>query len=105
MLSLKPNGFARIAAAGVCLAGVLVLVGWTFDIATLKSVLPDWPRMTPVTALAFILSGIVLGCRAVAIPGETTNGDPGTRQNFSRCPKPALGCWCCWACSSWPIIL
>ena len=41
-------------------AGLLVLVGWHFDIAILKSVLPGLGTMKPNTALGMVLLGISL---------------------------------------------
>jgi len=37
--------------------GVLTLIGWQFDIARLKSIVPNATPMNPVTAITFILSG------------------------------------------------
>lgn len=51
---------SRIASAYAALVGVLVLVGWLFDIAILKSVLPDMAMMKANTALCFLLAGISL---------------------------------------------
>ena len=50
--SLSPWG-------GVCVAflGAAVLIGWWTDIPSLKTVLPGFQSMKPVTAVAFILSG------------------------------------------------
>lgn len=44
----------------VVFVGALVVIGWIFDIAILKSVLPNLVEMKFVTALCFIASGIVL---------------------------------------------
>lgn len=40
--------------------GGLVLLGWSFDIAVLKSLRPDWVAMKPNTAVAFVLAGLAL---------------------------------------------
>ncbi|AMV38421.1 response regulator [Planctomyces sp. SH-PL62] len=55
------------AGAAVILIGGLVLMGWTFDVALLKSLSPDLTAMNPGgTALAFILSGVSLRAQAPA---------------------------------------
>ena len=41
----------------VSLAGLAVLVGWLFDVATLKSLVPGLATMKPNTALGFLLGG------------------------------------------------
>jgi PAS domain S-box-containing protein len=52
---------ARAAAASVLLISTLVLAGWTFDVAALRSVLPGLTAMNPGgTALAFLLAGLSL---------------------------------------------
>ena len=51
---------ARLAALGSPLVGALVLLGWTWDVAALKSVKPGLPPMVPTTALGFILAGSCL---------------------------------------------
>jgi PAS domain S-box-containing protein len=51
---------ASLAAVLSVVVGAMVLVGWTFDIATLKSVLPGWVTMKANTAVGFILTGIAL---------------------------------------------
>ena len=58
-----PGPSLRVApACGVALAfiGVSVLVGWAFDIRALKTINPDWITMKPLTAVAFVMLGVVL---------------------------------------------
>ncbi len=54
------KSFSKVASATVTLVGFLVFVGWMFDIAVLKSVLPELVTMKANTALAFLLAGISL---------------------------------------------
>jgi signal transduction histidine kinase/CheY-like chemotaxis protein len=61
--------FGQAAALGVIIISVLVLIGWTFDIETLTSVVPGLPAMNPGgTALAFLLAGGALACLISASP-------------------------------------
>jgi hypothetical protein len=53
-----------IAAWMVAAAGLLVLLGWVFDVQVLKSVLPAFATMKPNAALAFLL----LGTAAAQLP-------------------------------------
>jgi len=51
---------AKILAVIVALVGIMVMVGWIFDIAILKSILPTWVTMKFTTAFSFLLSGLIL---------------------------------------------
>ncbi|HEY3932235.1 MAG TPA: PAS domain S-box protein [Verrucomicrobiae bacterium] len=64
--SLWPNAVAKIAGVCVFIAGVVVLMGWCFDVSALKSILPDWPKMSPLTAVSFVLGGFSLWCTVSA---------------------------------------
>ncbi len=64
LLRGDPLRVARIAALIVGLVGVAVLIGWAGDVSLLKSILPGYSAMKPNTAIAFILSGLVLALAA-----------------------------------------
>src|SRR3954452_10709216 len=48
------------SSLGLCVSS-LVLLGWTFNIPILQSILPGQPEMVPHTAIAFILASLSLG--------------------------------------------
>lgn len=49
------------AASGLSICvSCLVLMGWTFNLLTLRSVLPGQPQMVPNTAVTFILASVCL---------------------------------------------
>jgi signal transduction histidine kinase len=52
--------FSLVTAWGASATGLLVLLGWTFDITTLKSVVPGLPMMKANTAFGFVLVGVGL---------------------------------------------
>jgi len=64
--------FALICALAVGALGVTVLIGWAFDIATLKSVVPGRVTMKANTALGFLLAGGSLAAagRRYVTPGS-----------------------------------
>jgi PAS domain S-box-containing protein len=55
--------FSRLASIFAILIGVIVLIGWQFDIVLLKSIVPGFAAMNPTTAVGFILAGITLFLR------------------------------------------
>jgi hypothetical protein len=70
---MVPKNKRRIAKAVslvVSLAGVLVMIGWIFDISILKSIFPAWVSMKFDTAITFLLSGITLYFIIRAVEGE-----------------------------------
>ncbi|HIJ89939.1 MAG: response regulator [Desulfobulbaceae bacterium] len=54
---LELNGFPRRAALLVAVLGLMVLLGWVFDIPLLKSVLPGAVTMKANAGLCFLLAG------------------------------------------------
>ncbi|WP_322111870.1 sensor histidine kinase [Aerosakkonema funiforme] len=54
------QSYSRKAASTVLLIGCVVIAGWIFDIAILKSILPGLVSMKANTAICFILSGTSL---------------------------------------------
>ena len=64
---------ARAASLLVILVGSLVLVGWAFDLAALKSFGPGLQTMKPNTAVAFIVAGGSLWLLVVP-PSQTRRG-------------------------------
>jgi diguanylate cyclase (GGDEF)-like protein len=55
------DGRPVLVAAAVSLTlGTAVVLGWTFDVAVLKSVLPGWAPMKANAAIGFLLLGTVL---------------------------------------------
>jgi diguanylate cyclase (GGDEF)-like protein len=59
---LPASPLARVAGAGVAVAGVVVLAGWMFDVPLLRQLAPGASAsMNPVTALLFAIAGASLG--------------------------------------------
>ncbi len=52
--------FSSLLGLGISAVGLLVLWGWAFDIASLKSLLPGLPTMRANAAAAFVLIGACL---------------------------------------------
>jgi signal transduction histidine kinase/CheY-like chemotaxis protein len=62
--------FARACAALVVLAGGAVLFGWMADVVWLKSVIPGYIAMNPLTAICFVLTGAALYLSCGEAPGS-----------------------------------
>ena len=54
------NRIARGISLILTFTGILVIIGWIFDIGILKSISPSWVSMKFDTAVAFSLSGLTL---------------------------------------------
>lgn len=61
---------ASISCGLVSGLGMLVMLGWLFDITALKSIFPDWVTMKFATAFSFVLSGAMIYC-----VGRVARGD------------------------------
>lgn len=57
-LVLPLKSISQAASATAIFVGCAVLLGWTFDIPALKSIVPVWVTMKANTATGFILSGL-----------------------------------------------
>lgn len=66
----------KVAAAISLLVGAVVLLGWLFDIPTLKSIAPGLASMKPNTAMGFILSGLALWLLRVDAQTTVRPGTP-----------------------------
>ena len=56
--------------------GLLVLVGWAFDIGTFKSVLPNAMTMKPNTAVSLMALGLAMVARSVPKPPYVPSARP-----------------------------
>ncbi|MGB7581917.1 MAG: hypothetical protein WBL85_05660 [Sedimentisphaerales bacterium] len=56
----KKRKTAKALSLVVTIAGILVMIGWIFNVGLLKSISPAWVSMKFDTAIAFVLSGITL---------------------------------------------
>lgn len=54
------QSFTKFIGATVTIVGCIVILGWVFDIAILKSLIPNAATMKVNTAVCFVLAGIAL---------------------------------------------
>jgi two-component system, LuxR family, sensor kinase FixL len=66
-LSVLTRWLGVTAGVLVIILGVAVLLGWSFDGAGLRSAELSWTKMSPVTALTFVLCGTVLLLLAASV--------------------------------------
>jgi PAS domain S-box-containing protein len=52
--------FAQFAGFVALAVGLFVFMGWTLDMEQLTNIVPAWPRMVRLTALAFVLAGFAM---------------------------------------------
>lgn len=67
---MKNYKVSKGLAIFVAISGAIVMLGWIFDIAILKSILPGWVTMKFNTAVCFILSGMTLYLVAVSFESK-----------------------------------
>jgi PAS domain S-box-containing protein len=72
-------GFSQCAAYLAIGIGLAVLVGWLFDVTTLKSILPGLTTLKPNTAVGIVLCGIALWL--LSMPARLT--EPRARIGFA----------------------
>ena len=97
------KSISRISAIIVISIGGIVLFGWAFNIAILKSLITHLPKMMPNTALCFILSGIsllLLQNPAKSLQGKALSSviarSEATKQSESKIATPPhlyIGVW------------
>jgi diguanylate cyclase (GGDEF)-like protein/PAS domain S-box-containing protein len=84
---IAPESIALISGIIVCLLGASVWAGWILNIR-LEGIRSVWPKMAPVTALAFVLAGVSLGCAVLAQPTQR----PLLQQWFLRVSRASAIC-------------
>jgi hypothetical protein len=70
MIPENKRKIAKVLSLAVVIPGILVIIGWIFNISPLKSISPAWVSMKFDTAIAFVLSGITLYFIVWALEGE-----------------------------------
>jgi hypothetical protein len=70
MVPENKRKIAKALSLVVIITGIMVIIGWVFDISTLKSISSSWISMKFDTAIAFVFSGITLYFIVRAQEGE-----------------------------------
>lgn len=84
VLCARAERFFRFVTFFVPLLGVLVLIGWEFDIESLKRPFPGLVPVNPITAVAFALSGFALWLRRETGSGANSVNGFRRRPNTAR---------------------
>lgn len=72
-VSSRPSRWTLAASLGAMSIGTLVLLGWAFQVESLKRIAPMLVAMNPLTAVCFILAGGALyGLRRPDTPSSST---------------------------------
>ncbi len=64
------RAIARVCGQLVCALGLIVLAAWSLDLAAVENLRPGWPKMSPLTAVAFAIGGVCLYLTAEKSRGE-----------------------------------
>ncbi|MEI2579742.1 PAS domain S-box protein [Scytonema sp. PRP1] len=76
MLNFTTRTVAHLQRVFVIFVSCVVLIGWIFDIALLKSMMPGLLTMKVNTAIAFLLSGLSLWLLSSQNTGVTSSSSP-----------------------------
>jgi len=80
--------FSRLSAAACIAIGLVVVAGWAFHVAPLKSLLPQFVAMMPNTALGLLLGGLALW--VAASPSSAGTRAPARRRRVAAAAAAAL---------------
>jgi len=84
---LEAKRIVKAAGVATVLTASVVLTGWFADVAAAKSVFPGWAKMSPATALLFL----VLGLGLLIAAGAPASGSPNSLPLFRRLLSIACG--------------
>ena len=70
-MKITRSKISQAQALIVIFVGIMVVIGWIFDIPLLTSILPHWVTMKFTTAVCFVASGTILYFVAESEKGKT----------------------------------
>ena len=68
------RSFSRAASVLLMLGGGFILLGWAFNLAVLKSIVPGYATAKPNAAVAFVMAGVALQLLMARATGSTARG-------------------------------